>query len=280
MKKQHIILTALAAAVLLPSCRVKMYDDKDDEIEISKTLDLKDFNALHISGNIEVEFVQDSVYRVELIGTEKALERALASVEDSTLRIAKKSVSKDWFGTGDKNVLVINVSGRGYTVKVSAPDLQDIQICGSGEVESKMPIRTESFNAFIVGGGDIDLGQVTARHICLSIDGSGCIETTALNADEAEMKISGSGEINTESISCKSCSASIAGSGDIDTAVKGCDTFYASITGSGEIDANLDACGEIEASTTGSGEITLNGNARSLKTSGRGIEANDLVIIK
>lgn len=280
MKKQHIILTALAAALLLPSCRVKMYDDKGDEIEISKTLDLKDFNALHISGNIEVEFVQDSVYRVELIGTEKALGRALASVEDSTLRLAKKSASNDWCGTGDKNVLVINVSGRGYNVKVSAPDLHDIQISGSGEFEAKTPVRTESFSAFVVGSGDIDLGQMTARHICLSVDGSGSIETTALNADEAEMKISGSGEINTESISCKNCSASIAGSGDIDTAVKGCDTFYASIAGSGEIDANLDACGEIDASTTGSGEITLNGNARSLKTSGRGIEASRLVIIR
>ncbi len=279
MKKQHIILTAMAATTLiLPSCRVKMYDDNDDNgVKICKTLDLKDFNAIEIYGYNEVEYRQDSVYRVELIGTEKTLERALISVEDNTLLIKQKKNADIW---GSGNRWTIKFSDSGYTVRVSAPDLQFVKINGAGDFEAKTPIRTESFRAVVSGSGDIELGQVTARHICLDIAGSGSIVAAELNADKAKMTISGSGDINTDLVACKECSASIAGSGEIETAVKGCDTFCAEIAGSGEIEADLDACGSIEASTAGSGEITLMGSARSLKTSGRGIEAGDLVIIK
>ena len=208
MKKFSFII--IAAAALLSSCTIKVSNTIDkDEKQITKNLDLKDFNGIAIAGSGDVEYVQDSIYKVELIGSEEALKELKLEVKDSILEIPREG--NNCFFIGKKLV----ISGNEFTVKISSPNLKNISIAGSGDFVSKKPLVTSELKASIAGSGDIKFDTITAKKVEVEIAGSGDVVMKEKNVDTTRFSIAGSGDIETYFDNCNVVYTSIAGSGDI-----------------------------------------------------------------
>jgi len=207
---KRTIFAAMAAALMLTSCTVTMEKKSDrNSKEVTKTFPLSDFSAIAIIGSDNVEYVQDSVYKVEALGTEEDLERLELKVKNQVLTVGKK----DSKTSNNINKIVF----RDYTcvVKVHAPNISSAKIVGSGNFSITRPVTLDSFDMEIAGSGNIGIDTIEARNISVTIAGSGNVDMKARNADTTDLKIAGSGNIEAFFDKCGTVKTAVAGSGNI-----------------------------------------------------------------
>lgn len=249
--KKTFFATLLLTPMILSACSIKVADSEPDGKVMTKTLKVKDFNNINLIGSADVEFSQADTYKVELIATKEGMKGVQTTVKDGVLSISRSNPGKTKNGT-----IQLKMARSGYKLRISAPSLKGISISGSGEFYAKTPIKAETFDASVTGSGELHLGKVTA--------------------DRISVGVSGSGDIEADVTGCADVTANVTGSGDIDLDLNKCGTFTASVTGSGDVEAELVDCGDVNASTSGSGDITLKGNAKSVTTSGKGVNTREL----
>jgi hypothetical protein len=273
--KKIFLATMLLASTVCGSCTVKVVDGEADAKKVTKTLKLKDFDAIEINGSGKVEFSQAPEYKVQLIASEESMKGVKASVVGKVL-----TLSRDNSRVNGNKIVQLKMSRGGYTLKVSAPSLSAIRITGSGEFTAKTPITAKSLDAEVTGSGDLDLDNVTADNISVTVTGSGDADIHATCSTMADLMVVGSGDIDADINGCATVKASVGGSGDIDMDLKKCESISAEVTGSGDIEAELVDCGTVDASTSGSGDIVLKGQAKGITKTGKGIDAKGLTIKK
>ena len=244
MRIRLILLTALIGLVL-PSCYIENGDNVngfnffgegvtgEGEV-IRKTLDIKEFQSISLQGSPAIVITQSSTFKVEAEGQENIINLLSKEVEGGT-----------WKARFTKNV-------RNYkklTIYVSMPKVENLQISGSGNINST--------NAFE--------GQGAIR---LSISGSGNIGMK-LEAESVEARISGSGKIGLEG-KAGSLQGKISGSGDINASGFSVRNADISISGSGS--THIDVSESLKAHIGGSGDIYYTGQATNVeqKVSGSG----------
>lgn len=269
--KKTFFATLLLTPMILSACSIKVADSEPDGKVMTKTLKVKDFNNINLIGSADVEFSQADIYKVELIATKEGMKGVQTTVKDGVLSISRSNPGKTKNGT-----IQLKMARSGYKLRISAPSLKGISISGSGEFYAKTPIKAETFDASVTGSGELHLGKVTADRISVGVSGSGDAEIKAFSKTKADFRVTGSGDIEADVTGCADVTANVTGSGDIDLDLNKCGTFTASVTGSGDVEAELVDCGDVNASTSGSGDITLKGNAKSVTTSGKGVNTREL----
>ncbi len=253
--KKTLFATLALATLALVACSSKVSNIEDDGKVITKTLKCTDFNAIDIKGSGDVEYRQGDKYKVELVATKLAMKGVKVDVKGNTLVITRENG-----GFKTEAGLEMRMARGKYTVRVTSPKLNGVNIMGSGDFEAKTAIDTKYLNASVNGSGDLHFGKVTADNVNITINGSG----------DAEIKAK-----------CKSTSQfTVNGSGDIDADVTNCNMVTANVNGSGDIDLDLKDCGNINAAVSGSGDIKLQGNAKSISTHGKSVNTTGLKINK
>lgn len=265
-------LSALALmALALTACSSKVSNMEDDEVEITKTLNRTGFNAINLNGSGDVEFTQGTEYKVELVATKAAMEGLTATVKGNTLVIERNNNSLK-----TKGGISLKIGRRGYTVRVTAPDLTSVNVMGSGEFRSKTPIRTKSLKASVIGSGDLNLNTVTAGNVSVAVSGSGDADISVLTAANVDLNVTGSGDIDARLTNCGTVNGNVTGSGDVEVKMTKCETLNATVTGSGDLEAELDDCGTVNAGAAGSGDISLKGHVRQLNVTGKNVNSSEL----
>lgn len=272
--KKIFLATLLLASTVCGSCTVKVYNNEANAKKITKTLNLKDFDVIELSGSGSVEFSQSSDYKVQIIASEEDMKGVNASVVGNVLMLSRDN------SRNGNNSIQLRMSRGGYTVRVSAPTLNAIRITGSGDFTAKTAITAKSFNAEVTGSGDVDLSKVTADNINVTVTGSGDVELNNAEADNIGINVSGSGDVDIKATCTTMADLSVYGSGDIDADINGCATVKTYVGGSGEIEADLMDCGSVDATTDGSGEVFLKGQAKSVTKTGKGVDTSELRIKK
>lgn len=135
-------------------------------------------------------------------------------------------------------------------VYVTAPELNDFETHGSGNIEGQGKMTDKNkMTVNVSGSGDIALqvdcpeittethgsGNITihgeSRNVSTTVSGSGDVKLSDLKAESVKISIHGSG--NTELFASESLEAEIFGSGDVH--YKGSPKISSSIHGSGEV---------------------------------------------
>ena len=134
------------------------------------------------------------------------------------------------------NILVIKTKRGSYSfsefsVNVYSPELQGINISGSGDFICKEIIQTPKFEININGSGDIK-GKFEVNTFVVNIRGSGKIKLTG-STDELKLSISGSGDFEGEKFISNHAEIKINGSGDVDVHVN--ESLNVQIYGSGDV---------------------------------------------
>lgn len=175
------ILMALIS-LLFSSCTIRV-NNETNKPKSTKQFDLKDFNKIHISGNAEIEFIQDSIYKVEVTTTDKGFEILNLEVKDNTLHM-------DY---NDKGRIIIN-NGPSYKLTVTAPDLQDVTVSGACKLKVQK-ITTSEFSITTSGASEIDIKNLTAEKVSFSTSGASDIKAHLADCGDVEVQVSGAGNV-------------------------------------------------------------------------------------
>lgn len=182
IKNMAVVITALAT-ILFSSCTIHVGEKKSDEKTTAKQFDLKDFNKIQISGEADIDFAQDSIYKVEASTTTEGFEQMELTVKDSTLCLSRKGNGK-----------FVLKNGNSVKLRITAPDLKAIHVSGACEFDS-YKINTSEFSAHVSGAGEFDIKNLTAEKVDFSISGAGEVEAHLIDCGDVEVSVSGAGDI-------------------------------------------------------------------------------------
>ena len=270
------LLIALAACLLAVSC-IFSYNSNgnvtvlggctENGIDYTDIREVAPFKALIFRIPCNLYYVQADKQEVRVETTEDFAGKVLTDVDGGTLDIHLQE------GTYKRLVL---------RIVVSSPDIESIQVKGSGNMIHEGVLRSSGdLTLRTSGSGDVRTGDI----VCAGFNG----------------KTSGSGSLRMGNISCTAFSGAISGSGALQVGnVSGTSSFTITSSGSGsvrfdslstegDVSARISGSGravfdqvtvggDMDLSTTGSGHIKVNGTCRnvSASTSGSGSISGDL----
>ena len=169
MKKLFMFIAAVLALV---SCS-SVTSNKED-IMVQEDRKVGKFTSIAIQGSPTVIYRQGNTCTVKVR--------------------ANKSVIKDIKTTIDKGCLNVSMKGNGgffvfskekpITIYVTSPDLIGVEIAGSGDFKSEMPLDTDNIRLVVRGSGDIDFdGKILCDNAKMEVTGSGDIDVKDIEDD-------------------------------------------------------------------------------------------------
>ena len=237
---------------------------------VSQDREVGNFSGVKINCSTDVFIKQGSKTHVVVKADENLLEMIETKVVGGVLKIdIDGSISKS----------------RQMDVYVTVKNLDEVQINGSGDVESENTISGIDLEIGINGSGDVDL-DLDMKNVSTSINGSGDVELSGVNGDFV-LKISGSGGFDGDNLRLNLCDISIYGSGNVELSgsansvevvqsASGDVNLYnlkaqnVSVRGGGSGDMVVSVSGNLKAKLTGSGDLTYKGTPTSVDVSSSG----------
>ncbi|MFN2455837.1 MAG: head GIN domain-containing protein, partial [Pyrinomonadaceae bacterium] len=155
-----------------------------------------------------------------------------------------------------ENTLVIETDGGCFrnvklNIYASMANIKRLEIAGSGDIESKSPVKSDDLDVVISGSGDVKL-NVTAKTINTELKGSGDI-TLYGKADTHNVRKAGSGDINAANLLAQNTFVTSSGSGDVE--VNAVQQLDVKNSGSGDV-AYTSNPPQLTVSNTGSGKVS------------------------
>lgn len=200
---------------------------------LSETRQLESFTEVYSGGSWEVILEEGFVEQVHIEANGIALEKVKTEVNGNVLSLGLERGNYS------------NVDLKFY---VTYKKLEGVKLSGSGEMEVKNNVITDSFTASLSGSGDISMKNLMADRMVVGISGSATMEIEGGEVGIAEIKQSGSGDFEGENLYITDLTVSKSGSGD---------------TKVGEI-------GKLSVYSSGSGDVIYSGSPimGTIKTSG------------
>ncbi|MDX5320096.1 MAG: DUF2807 domain-containing protein [Bacteroidota bacterium] len=217
MKSKKMLLVALLSLALFSAC--DRYENIRGRGAIRSEVRFENgFDAVSLRTSAEVEIHQDTAFFIEVFDYENIVYYTRTYVEHHTLVIDV-----------ERHVNLRNSKAR---VVIHMPDLEEVKISGSGEINI-----SDSFHNFrkaeISGSGKISAMSVYSNEMMhVRIGGSGSIRMSG-EASNLEAEISGSGRLNLFGLDAKRAYVKISGSGSSE--VSASDYLEAEISGSGSV---------------------------------------------
>lgn len=242
-------LMALVAITMMSCLSVNLgngsKDDTPTQVPVSNQLTtMQAFDEVEIAGAFKVIYEQRESHSVRIEASEQALKEMTVYVKDGELRI-RQAVSKP------------TVSFSDVKLYVTSPQIEHIEIAGSGTFTASKPFTVNDLHTEIAGSGKILLVAVNGHEAEMEIAGSGDVEIGQLNIEKAKAQIAGSGDINLGVLNCKKFNIEIAGSGNVNCEHIDADDVHTEIAGSGDVNLK----GTVRHHTkdiAGSGKVSIN----------------------
>lgn len=186
---------------------------------ISQTRELNSFHNIILLGIGNVFITEGDSQQVTITTDDNIINYVETNVNNNAIHIK----SRDNY----------NLDPTSLRIDIKIPDISDLNISGSGNIEMLSEFTTESVHLTITGSGDIK-GRVNTTNIYNKITGSGDIEVSGFS-EYNKIIISGSGDCYSDKLISNFGTVEITGSGDctincnntLDVCIKGSgDTFY------------------------------------------------------
>ena len=207
---------------------------------ITKTVTTSDYDAIDVTGSMDVELVSGKEGSIKVTTDENLHEYIEIESKDGTLKIKTK-----------KNYSLRTKKGIHVTVPFS--DINNVNLTGSGDIVTKNTIKTSELDVDLTGSGDMAL-DVDADQIDAKVTGSGDLKLSG-KVKDFEVKVTGSGDFKGSELSSENTQVYVSGSGS--AMVNASKSIKARVNGSGDVKYT----GNPEFSDTkvmGSGKIKSN----------------------
>ena len=242
--KTTVLMVILAA---LYSCEGSLFGEKGNGISVRKEIEAKSFDRISIPSFVDVRYTQTtSEHSITLTCDENLAGFYAIEVKDGALVVDTKNV-------------ILNTKADTY-VTVCSPVLYEVNLSGSGDLETDSPVTTDGeFKVRLSGSSDADIADITAASVEVSLTGSGDAEFGNIIAQTAEFRTSGSGDIEADAVTAEAISVKTTGSGDCTIGCKDAGTLSVQISGSGDVTLRGTARALIDISNSGSGDFDMSG---------------------
>lgn len=167
------------------------------ESKSSRTLDLRDFDAIEIGGAYELDVIVGEDFSIELSGRSEEMSRVEATIKGTALVLgAKKRIKGD-----DKGVKAV----------VTMPALNRIAVSGVADADVS-GVKSDHFKLDLSGVGEVNIagecGKLFAR-----VSGVGEVDAQSLQCRDVDVRVAGIGEARV--YASESVSAEVSGMGGI-----------------------------------------------------------------
>ena len=192
---------------------------------VSKSFDLKDFDAIEINGQAsDAVFTQSSEYEVTLRTHENLIDIMNYHVEGTTLVIETKD--KQGFRAEE------------FDLMIKAPTLKRLEVNGATDFDIPGGLVSEGdLKVEINGAGDLELKQIRCASLEVNVNGAADLDVSDIDVQKLDIQVNGAGDVV---LSGKAGNASF------------------EVNGAGDIDArNLSVAGEVKKRKAGVASIKL-----------------------
>lgn len=231
-------LAQLSLFLFLMICFSACEKIEGDGPKVTEDRTQQNFTGIELRAAGNVYFQQLPTYKVEVTAQQNVLDVLETYVSNGRLVI--KFENNVHVRTEDDIVF-----------RISAPDINNIRVSGSGDVYAAAPVHGTDMEMDISGSGNITLHQLDARSLDADISGSGDIKIDHGVINDERLKVSGSGNIDLAGIVARNVNTTTTGSGDIRVHVT--DKLDVKISGSGSVYYHGNPV--INASVSGSGRV-------------------------
>lgn len=187
---------------------------------ISQTRSTEDYDAIKVAGSFDVDLVAGKEGKITLKGEENLLSAIKVVVEDNILKISV-----------EKSTNLRPSVGKKIQITIPFEKISELSLAGSGDIQSKDPIKNDKFSAKLSGSGNFNLA-IDSNNLDLNLSGSGNVHLKG-SADNFTTKLSGSGDIDAANLKSKNVDVNISGSGN--SRVNCNESLTARVSGSGDI---------------------------------------------
>lgn len=231
MRNFKTIAIALFASILLSSCVVipgKVSQHKTEVRGLNTPTTMKDFCGISVAGAMNVVLNQGDEPCVLIKSNDiEILDKIVIYVKNNTLNIETKKKFLDFYDS---------INWEDITIYVTTPNIESIELAGSGNITAEKSITADNVNVEIAGSGDIDIsGGFTCNTLDVEVAGSGNVSFDQLKANRLRTSIAGSGNVSYNNMNVINVSSEIAGSGNI--IMKGKASHHSeNVLGTGNVD--------------------------------------------
>lgn len=230
-------LIILACALLMPPS--VLFGVVTTATTADETREVGAFTGLSVSGSFDVDVRQGQTQSVRIQSDAAIIRDIETFVEDGVLHIrVKRGVRFDSRNSKRVNVLI------------TAPELQDIKLSGSGKLHAESVLSREVTNVSLSGSGSVMVsGRVNEANINLS--GSGAVSFSGTSTI-TNVNLSGSGRVNCANLQSRVANVRLSGSGRVSLHAE--NNLSATIAGSGNV--RYSGSPEVALVKNGSGSLT------------------------
>jgi len=215
---KHTFLALLAFLTLFTSASCRKITGEGPVV--TEMRNISGFNSIHSELSADVYFTPGSSYEVGIEAQRNIIDEIETVLNDGKLTIRVKR----------------NVSLRSHErirVNITAPDINEIYLSGSGNIYVTNTFTTGNLNLKISGSGSMSIPELEASSLTAAISGSGDMTIGAGHTGQETLEISGSGNIDALGCAAGNSSVRISGSGNI--RVFATETLKVKISGSGDV---------------------------------------------
>ncbi len=234
MNRIFLAVACLLVATTFTACE----PIRADGPMVTEQRTVSNFSGIDLHISADVQFRQAPEYKVEVRAQDEVQEVLETYVSDNKLVVKYAPNKRVW-------------RNDGITVVVSAPELSNLRVRGSGNIVTAGPVTTNSLELDVSGSGDITLAQLTATNLDANVSGSGDLKVLAGTAVNENLRVSASGSIDVSGITAKTAYARTSGSGN--TRLTATEKLDVTISGSGNVWYSGNPV--VNASMSGSGKL-------------------------
>lgn len=235
MKKIIGVSLLALAAVMQSGCEGQRVNGSGNVSTETRTVGA--FEKVTLKGSMDIEFTQGETRAV------------IIEAEDNLLPYIKTEVHDDELIVDIKDNISLK-SHKDITVKVTAPNVYELSLAGSGNIKLTNTLDNEhEIKLSLAGSGNVE-GAVKSPEIKVSSAGSGNIALSGETRD-LDINMAGSGDFKGLDLHTENTKVTIAGAGNVD--VHASVTLEARIMGSGDV--SYTGSPEIKSSIAGSGSV-------------------------
>lgn len=198
-----ILYSFLAVTAIGVFFYMKDSHDEDHDIDIDvhvdddRDIDLRQVEALSVTGAYSVYLVQDNDPFISISGDDDDRRNVKTELDGHTLKISSKKNS--WMG--DR-----------IQIKIGLEKIEKIKLAGSVSLKTESVIDEEDLNVWVSGASDLDMDLHT-EDLDIQVSGSGKVKLDG-KAEESEISISGAGIIKAYDLENQRMRINISGAGE------------------------------------------------------------------
>lgn len=164
----------------------------------SRTLDLRDFDAIEISGAYELDVIVGEDFSIELSGPSDEMARVEATIRNGALVLgSKKRIQR-----GDH---------KGVGAVVTMPALNRISVSGVADADIS-GVKAKEFKLDLAGVGEVNVAG-WCENLVARVSGVGEVDAQSLQCKSVDVRVAGIGEARV--YASESVSAEVSGMGGI-----------------------------------------------------------------